>query len=102
MTTSTAPTRLSRQLIIVVLGTVLLLLLPWLAMRFTGSVAWDGFDFAVAATLLLATGMLYVWASRRVRTVRAKWVAVLLLAAALAIVWAELAVGVFGTPFAGS
>ena len=67
-------------------GTVIAILIaPLIAMQFTGEVHWTPFDFAVATVLLSATAL-------------AIELAILF---ALVLVWAELAVGVFGTPFAG-
>lgn len=79
----------------VALATLLLLLVPLTAMQFTGEVNWGPGDFVVAGLLLFGAGMLYVLAAARC-TGRGQRAAV---AAAvcfgLAIVWAELAVGLF-------
>ncbi|WP_207423350.1 hypothetical protein [Desertivirga brevis] len=94
-------TRKKRQIgILIVVG--LLLLIPFIAMQFTSEVKWDPFDFLVAALLLLVTGfgidlILTKFPNRRQRMVLC---AVLLLA--LMLVWAELAVGLFGSPISGS
>jgi peptidoglycan/LPS O-acetylase OafA/YrhL len=79
-----------------------LLLIPLVAMQFTNEVSWSIFDFAVAAFLLLGTGLLCDLVWRKVKTTRMRigiCVAILVL---LLLVWGELAVGIFGTPFAGS
>jgi len=55
------------------LGVAALLVLPAVAMLFTDEVRWSPFDFFVAAVLFL-----------------------------LVLVWCELAVGLFGTPWAGN
>lgn len=91
-----------KQLMFIVLGAALILLLPLLAMQFTDEAAWDLFDFAIAGVLLLGTGVIYVLSARMVRTARYRVVLGLALAVALFLVWAELAVGIFGTPFAGT
>lgn len=92
----------SRQILIIVLGAALLLMIPLLAMQLTDEVAWNLFDFAVAGVLLVGTGVAYVLAARVVNNARYRVVLGAVLVVALAVVWAELAVGVFGTPFAGS
>ena len=79
-----------------------LLAIPALAMLFTSEVAWGPGDFAIAAGLLVATALameiiLRVGRSPAIRLVLAAGVFAL-----LALAWVELAVGVFGTPFAGS
>lgn len=83
-------------------GAVALLALPAVAMLFTSEVNWGPEDFAVGGVLLLGTAfvldrVLGSGLSRRAMLVVAG--AVLL---ALLFVWAELAVGVVGSPLAGS
>jgi hypothetical protein len=64
-------------------------------------VSWDVFDFAVAATVLAGTGIAHWLVSRQVSREHRAVVGIAVVAA-LVLVWAELAVGVFGTPFSGS
>ena len=91
-----------RQMMFVMLGAAFILLLPLLAMQFTDEVAWTLLDFAVAGGLLVGTGVIYVLSARMVGNARDRLVLGLALALALLLVWAELAVGLFGTPFAGT
>ncbi|GGD36199.1 hypothetical protein [Flavobacterium orientale] len=86
--------------IVVVVG--VLLLVPLVAMQFTEEVNWDVFDFVVAGVLLLGTGLLCEFVLRTVRSVKGRLILCGLLLLVLFLVWAELAVGVFGSPFAGS
>lgn len=81
---------------------LLLLALPWVAMQFTTEVVWTRSDFVIAALLLGGTGLLVEVVLRTVRHRRGRMALVLLLLASLALVWGELAVGLFGTPWAGS
>lgn len=91
-----------KSIALVLLAAGLLLLVPLAAMQFTDQVAWDWFDFAVAGALLAGTGVVYVvWASQ-LRLHRHRVIVGIALAAALALVWIELAVGIFGTPLSGS
>ena len=80
----------------------LLLLVPFVAMRFTGEVKWSGFDFVVAGVLLLGTGLLVELALRLVKENRYRLIAVGVILFLAFIAWAELAVGLIGTPLAGS
>ena len=91
-----------RRLAVIVFAVGLLLAIPLIAMQFTNEVHWTGSDFLVAGTLLLGTGLLAEGILRTFtkRSHRLAWLGVLGLV--LLLVWAELAVGVFGTPFAGS
>jgi ABC-type cobalt transport system substrate-binding protein len=97
-TMSTANKRLVA--IIAFVGT--LLLIPLVAMQFTSEVNWSGFDFLVAGVLLLGTGLLVEGVLRTVKTKSKRLLLVSLILLLLALVWIELAVGLFGTPFAGS
>ena len=76
-------------------GTALLLLVPLVAMQFTREVAWGVGDFVAAGMLIAGTGIAYVLSTRRLTTRRARLIAGGALAAALLLVWAELAVGIF-------
>ena len=80
---------------------VAILIAPLVAMQFTGEVHWTPFDFAVAAALLGATALAIELAIRVIGRPTFCVVAVLGILLALVLVWAELAVGIFGTPFAG-
>lgn len=73
----------------------LLLLVPLGAMRLTPEVNWGPGDFVAAFALLFTAGMACALGTRQVarRSQRVAVVAVVLLA--LAVVWAELAVGLF-------
>lgn len=85
----------------ILLATALILLIPLLAMRFTDEVDWDPTDFVVIGSLLIGTGLIYELAIKRVSDTRYRAALTIVLAAALLLVWAELAGGVFGTPFSG-
>ncbi|GAB5551330.1 MAG: hypothetical protein Sapg2KO_09210 [Saprospiraceae bacterium] len=71
-------------------------------MHFTNEVNWAVGDFFIMGTLLLFTVLAIECIFRvvRVKKYRGWLIAVVLLSFCL--VWAELAVGVFNTPFAGN
>lgn len=75
--------------------TAMLLLVPLVAMQFSAETNWAPGDFVAAGVLLFSAGMAYVLATRRARTTRQKLVVGALVFALLAVVWAELAVGLF-------
>lgn len=72
-----------------------LLLVPLASMLLGGPFDWDAFDFAVAAVLLVGTGLAFELAMATLRTRRARRVAGALIALALLATWAQLAVGIF-------
>jgi len=92
----------ARDLRRVLLGTGAILLVPLVAMRFTAEVNWGVLDFAVAGILLAGIGSLYVLLTRKLRTVTQRRAIGGGLLLTLMLVWAELAVGIFGSPIAGS
>ena len=91
-----------KRLSVILLTVVLLLLVPFVAMQFTHEVNWSVFDFAVAAVLLFGTGLLCEFVMRRVKKMKTRIIICGVILLALFLIWAELAVGIFGTPFAGS
>ena len=80
----------------------LLLLIPFIAMQFTDEVNWALADFAIAAVLLFATGLLLEWSIRKVSKMEHRVFIGIAILAGFLLLWAELAVGIFGTPFAGT
>lgn len=63
---------------------------------------WSGSDFIVAGILLFGTAGLISLVRMIVKNRGYKILISLLIVAILILVWMELAVGIFGTPFAGS
>ena len=92
----------NRRLIVILLTATVLLLIPLVAMLFSNEVNWTGFDFVVAGTLLYATGLLCELVLRKVKKTEYRIVLCGIILAMLFLTWAELAVGIFGTRFAGS
>lgn len=80
----------------------LLLVVTLAAMQFTNEVNWSLFDFLVAGILLSGTAFLCEFVWRKVGKPKHRILLCLAVLMALVLIWAELAVGVFDTPFAGS
>jgi hypothetical protein len=78
-------------------GAALLLLLPLVAMQLTQEVKWTGFDFAVVGALLLAACGTYELAARMTGNTAYRAAVGVAIAAALLLVWVNLAVGIVGT-----
>ncbi len=90
--------RLKRILIIV----IAILMIPLIAMQLTNEVNWSLFDFIVAGTLLFITVSLIELVLWKVRSKPSRIILSITILAGLLLIWVELAVGIFGTPFAGS
>ena len=86
----------------IVITVALLLLIPLIAMQFTDEVNWTLFDFIVAGFLLLVTGLMCELVIRKVNKIEQRILICVAIIAALLLIWVELAVGIFGTPFAGT
>lgn len=94
---------LGKLRIIIILSVIAsILAIPLVAMQFTNEVQWDLRDFAVMGTLLLSTGLAIELVLRNLKTGILRTVILVVILLALFLIWAELAVGIFGTPFAGS
>ncbi len=92
----------NKRLIGILLTVALLLLIPLIAMQFTDEVNWSLFDFVVMGVLLLGTGLMCELVMRKVKNIGHRLAICGTILIALFLIWAELAVGIFGTPFAGS
>lgn len=79
-----------------------ILLIPFLAMQFTAEVNWGPLDFLVAGVLLLATALAIDVVLQKVERKEYQLLLSMALLVMLLLVIAELGVGLFGTPFAGS
>lgn len=91
----------NNRLSIIVSIVSLLLLIPLIAMQFTDEVKWNLFDFVVAAVLLLSTGLAIDFVIRKVKSNKYRITLSLTIFAILFLIWAELAVGIFGTALSG-
>jgi hypothetical protein len=92
----------SKRLILIFGVILFLLLIPFIAMQLSIEVNWTITDFFVMAILLTSIGLLIELTLRTVKTKKNRIIISGLLIVLFLIVWAELAVGIFGTPFAGT
>lgn len=87
----------NKRLVGIVLTVAVLLLIPLI-----GRAPWSVFDFVVAGILLLGTGLVFELVMRTVKRTKHRIAACAVILASFLLVWVEIAVGIFGTPFAGS
>ena len=92
----------NKRLIIVLAIVAVLLAVPLIAMQFTSEVKWGIFDFLVMGILLLVTGFGIEFVLRKITKPTTRLAVCLAIGVVFVLVWAELAVGIFGTPLAGS
>lgn len=99
---ATTMTTQHKRLVSILISAGTLLLIPFIAMRFTNDVKWTLLDFLVAGILFFGTGFILEFILRKIKDIRYRIIFSVILFVLLFLIWAELAVGVFGTPFAGS
>ncbi|WJJ96101.1 hypothetical protein [Algibacter luteus] len=71
-------------------------------MQFTNEVNWSFLDFLVAGILLLSTVVAIEFVVQNINKKSIKLLLILGILAIIILIWIELAVGIFGTPLAGS
>ncbi len=92
----------TNRLLIIVLIVGALLLIPFIAMQFSTEVVWTASDFIIMGILLLLTGLGIDLVLRKVSSTQNRLLISGIILAVFFLIWAELAVGIFGSPFAGS
>ena len=86
-----------KNIIRIILVTVLILLIPLIGMQFENGFDWSLFDFILAGILLMGTGLVYEWISSRSSTATYRAATALGVGASLLLVWINLAVGFIGS-----
>jgi hypothetical protein len=92
----------NKRLFGILLTVAIILSIPLVAMQFTSEVDWSIGDFVIMGILLTGTGLMCELVIRKVKRPENRYIIILAILALLFLIWAELAVGIFGTPFAGS
>lgn len=93
----------SKVRIITILTIIAVILsIPLIAMQFTSEVNWTLSDFIVAGVLLISTGLAIELVIRNIKSGTSRTIILIIILVALFLIWAEMAVGIFGSPIAGS
>jgi peptidoglycan/LPS O-acetylase OafA/YrhL len=92
----------NKRLFGIMTSAAVLLLMPLIAMQFSDEVDWKLADFIIAGVLLLGTGLICEFVMRKVKKKENRIALIVVIITVLLLIWAELAVGIFGTPLAGS
>ena len=79
-----------------------LLLIPLIGMTSTDEINWSPFDFFTMGSLLILLGIGINLVSSRVKNLKYRVLYIGVIVIIFMLIWAELAVGLFGTPIAGS
>ncbi len=81
---------------------LIILSFPLITMQLTNEVNWTLSDFLIMGILLFITTFTIDFVLKKFKTLKSRLILVVATLALLILVWAELAVGIFGSPFAGS
>ncbi|GAA3977089.1 hypothetical protein GCM10022246_31700 [Pedobacter ginsengiterrae] len=93
----------TKQRVTIILSVIATILsIPLIAMQFTNEVKWTIADFIAAGSLLLITALAIEIVIRNVKTITLRNILFAVILLILFLVWAEMAVGIFGSPIAGS
>jgi hypothetical protein len=87
----------NKRLFLILAAVGALLLIPFIA-----GFDWSSMDYVIMGFLLLVTGLACEMVLRKFKSTKQRIFIVGFVLLAFFLVWAELAVGIFGTPFAGS
>jgi hypothetical protein len=85
-----------------VLFPLLLLLVPLIGMRITEEINWSLFDFIIMGVLILSVSNGINFTLSKTKNLKNRIIYIGILGLLFLLVWAELAVGIFGSPFAGN
>ena len=77
-------------------------MIPFIASQFNSEVNWAIQDYVIAGAILLGAGFLINVAFNRLKAVKHRTVIIIILFVLLLLLWAEMGVGIFGSPIAGS
>ena len=81
---------------------LVLLAIPLVAMQFTNEIQWKLSDFVLMGILLFGTAFLCEMVLRKVKTTKNRLIICAGILLGLVLLWMEMAVGIFGSPIAGS
>lgn len=102
MNTNKKLLKTNKRIKILLLSVIIILLIPLIMMQFTNEVNWNVSDFVIMGILLSGTALTCEFILRNIKTAKHRVLLCTVVVFILLIVWAELAVGIFGTPFGGS
>ena len=88
--------------LILLISLLLLLLIPFVEMQYSNEVKWSLNDFIIMGVILLSFGIIINTIIYHVVAFNKRVILISTLIILFLLLWAELAVGLFNSPFAGS
>ena len=77
-------------------------LIPMIAMQLTEEVSWSFFDFIIMGIMLSITGLALGIIVKKIQYYKYRNIFTAIIIIIFLLIWAELGVGLLGTPLAGS
>ena len=91
-----------KRINLLLLSVPAILLVPLIGTQLSDQVQWTPFDFLVMGTLLICAVLLLEFVLRKVKSKRSRILYIGILFLLFLLLWVELAVGILGSPLAGS
>ena len=88
--------------LILLISLLLLLLIPFVGMQYSNEVKWSLNDFIIMGVIFLSFGIIINKIIYHVGAFKKRVILISTLIILFFLLWAELAVGLFNSPFAGS
>jgi len=85
-----------------ILYPLFLLLIPLIIITITDVINWSVFDFIIMGFLIIFLSIEINFVSNRIKNLKNRNLYIGILVLIFMLIWAELAVGLFETPFAGN
>ncbi|MBE7177345.1 MAG: hypothetical protein INR69_13120 [Mucilaginibacter polytrichastri] len=92
----------SKRLASMLIAVAAILAAPGIAMQFTSEVNWSASDFVIMAILLTTTAVFIEIVLQKVHTRLYKIIMCMIVLTVFLLLYVEMAVGLFGSPIAGS
>ena len=92
----------NKRRLLILVAILALLAIPLIAMQLTAEVNWSPADFLVMGILLLGMGLGIDYVLGSIQNALKRQALITIAVIVFLLLWAELAVGIFGTPLAGN
>jgi len=92
----------NKRLLFILIVLESLLLIPLIAMQFTSEVNWKFTDFVVFGFMLFVFGLVAELILRTIKKQNMRFFLIAFIVVLFLLSWAELAIGIFGSPIAGN
>ena len=91
-----------KKTLIILLVTIGLMLIPFIATQFSDEVDWSISDFIIGGVLIFGFGILLQFLFSKLKGSKYRIPIIIGIMLIFLLIWVELAVGIFGTPLAGN